>query len=70
MNHPHFAHSYAALHRRAMRYGKTIGGAIQWLDKTRTGSNKRANVWSAYASPLELTVAIRLRAFYSSIPRD
>ena len=54
----------AKLHRRAMRYGKTPGGALRWLDKHYTGNSKDAMRQQMDCAPWEAVMQCELRLFY------
>ena len=62
---------YAALHRRAMRYGGgTVAGALAWLRRCKTGSNKRAHVHQMFDSTSgETTVELQLDRVYHDLLR-
>ncbi len=59
----------AALHRRAMRYGKTARGALAWLDRLYTGNTRTAFRHQMDCPPYKLTAELQLRYVYKSIVR-
>ena len=59
----------AVLHRRAMRYGRTIAGALEWLDRHYTGITKDCMRWQMDCTPAECVATVELRHFYKTIIR-